>query len=179
MFDKTKHALAIFVLVIKTARKLDIPAIQAKYNFYNERKVKITIHDAKRSFFLTLRKEGSLLPIRLIHGEPDNEIEIERLYTLKYIVNGQKPTINAKREVDWIPYSTMDAWTNGDISSDGRASTNMVFCVIDVVTECLKVMDADELNKLLPDEGDDYLDEIKSRVNGANKSFKINVKGEK
>ncbi len=177
MFDKAKQALQLFVLVLKTSKKLDIPAIQARYSFYNQRKVKITIHDAKRSFFLTLRKEGSLVPIRLIQGTPDNEIEVESIYTLKYIVNGLKPTINAKREMEFIPYSVMDAWTNGDITSDGRASTNMVFCVIDVVTECLKVMDADELDKILPDDADDYLREIQERVGQSKRTFNVKVKG--
>lgn len=174
MFDKFKTAFELFRLVLRTSKKINLSEIQVKYGFNKERRIKITIHDAKRSFYMKL-KEGKLVPLNLLGREYDNEIEFDRLYTLKYLVNGEKPVLSPRGELRLKPYALMDAWTNGELTSDGRASTNMVFCVVDVVTSCIRYIDADELDRIMPDSGDEYLQEVTDVANQKRKSFAVRV----
>lgn len=173
MFNKFRQSFKLFLLVLKTSRKIDIRAIQQKYGYDKQRRIKITIHDTKRSFYVTV-KEGRMTPLNLTR-EYDNEIEIERLYTLKYIANGEKPALSHNHKLIYTPYALMDAWTTGDISSDGRASTNLVFCVVDIVTECMRYLDVEELDKILPDTADDYLADLAELVQQKRRSFIVSV----
>ncbi len=174
VFDKYKTAFDLFKLILHTSRRLDLKAIQEKYGFNKQRRIKLTIHDSKRSFYIQLR-DGKLHPLQVLSREFDNEVEIDRLYTLKYIVNGEKPALSPKQTLCYTDYALMDGWTNGEITSDGKASTNLVFCVVDVVTECIKAIPADELNKILPDENDEYLQEILGIVKQKRRQFTVQV----
>ncbi len=173
-FDKGKRAFQLFMLLLKTSKTLDLATIQQKYGFNKQRRVKLTIHDSKRSFVVSLR-EGNLKYFEMFPGEPDNEVEVDRLYTLKYIVNGERPGLSPRNLLAFYPYTLAEAWSNGEISSDGKASTNMVFCILDVVTECIKAIPAEELNAILPDDNDEYLQEILEMARQTRKSFTVKV----
>lgn len=173
-FDRGKRAFQLFTLILKTSKTIDLPTIQQKYGFNKKRRVMLTIHDSKRSFIVSLR-DGTLRYFKIFQGEPDNTVEVDRLYTLKYIVNGERPGLSPRNLLKFYPYALADAWSNGEISSAGKASTNLVFCIIDVVTECIKAIPADELNEILPDDNDEYLQEILEVARQTRKTFTVKV----
>lgn len=173
-FDKSKRAFQLFALILKTSKNLDLATIQQKYGFNKQRKIKLTIHDSQRSFVVSLR-DGALKYFTMFQGEPDNEVEVDRLYTLKYIVNGERPVLSGRNLLAYSPYALTTAWENGEIATEGKASTNLVFCIIDVVTECIKAIPADELNELLPDSADEVLQEILEIARQTRKSFTVKV----
>jgi hypothetical protein len=173
-FDRGKKAFQLFMLILKTSKSVDLPTIQQKYGFNKQRKIKLMIHDSKRSFTVSLIN-GELKYYKVFQGEPDNIVEVDRLYTLKYIVNGERPGLSPRNLLKYYPYALTNAWANGEICADGKASTNMVFCIIDIVTECIKAIPVDELNAILPDDNDDYLQEVLGVARQTRKSFTVKV----
>ncbi|MEA3559833.1 MAG: hypothetical protein U9R75_11320 [Candidatus Thermoplasmatota archaeon] len=136
-----------FLMRLSKQNSARIKNIQEAKGFTRERVTRVHILDIGKHYDLKV-KDGQFG--RALVGKPEVFVYIKEFCTLKHLRLGtrlgQHP---ATGEMVSMPYSLLIAWSSGDISNHGEASTNDMFAFLDIFMEGMALIPPKDIIKLV------------------------------
>lgn len=136
-----------FLVRVSSGNSDRVKNLQEKRGFTKKRITRVHILDIGKHYDIQVvdGKMGVAL-----FGRPAVHVYIRELCTLKHLRLGFKMgTDPATGQRKRMQYTLLNAWSSGDVSNQGEASTNDLFAFLDIFMELISMVGEEDVAKLI------------------------------